>query len=114
MDATALPNLALYGTIVGALVVIGLTVMGSIAFWKTEKDPAASFSLLIQRANITQMLAVVMIIMAAVGLRLLDKINAEAVVSLLSGIAGYVLGGVNRGQQSLKDDQGAGKPPLQS
>ncbi len=52
------------------------------------------------------MLAVVMIIMAAVGLRLLDKITPEAVVSMLSGIAGYVLGGVSRtSQEAQKQEQ---------
>jgi len=90
----AFPTIVLYVAIVAGLIVIGLTVVGSIAFWRTEKGAARTFSLLLQRAGVVQMLAVLLIIMAATGLRIMDKINAEALVSLLSGIAGYVLGGV--------------------
>jgi len=101
INANVFPNLPLYGTIVGCFVVAALAVMGGIAFYK-GKDTAEAFTTLIQRANIIQMLAVVMIIMAAVGLRLLDKITPEAVVSILSGIAGYVLGGVARTGQDAQ------------
>jgi hypothetical protein len=59
--------------------------------------------MLIQRANVIQMLAVVLIILAACGLRIMDKINAEAVVSILSGVAGYVLGGSSRNQQGKEE-----------
>ena len=110
MDGTALPNLPLYGTIVGSLVVLALGIMGAIAFWN-GKESADAFSTLIERANIVQMLTVVMIIMAAVGLRLLDKITPEAVVSMLSGIAGYVLGGSGRNRKNADDAERAKSAP---
>jgi hypothetical protein len=93
INALPLPNLIFWAGIVGGLFVIGTSIMGVIAFYK-GKDTADAFTALIQHGNMLQMLAVAMIIAAVVGLGLLDKINAEAVVSILSGIAGYVLGGV--------------------
>jgi hypothetical protein len=42
------------------------------------------------------MLAVILIIVAAVVLRMANAINSEAIVSILSGVAGYVLGGVTK------------------
>jgi hypothetical protein len=98
-DYHLLPVIALYVTIAVGIVIAGATIVGGIAFWRAEKGTAKTFSLLIQRANFLQMLAVVLIILAAVGLRLADKIGAEAVVSLLSGVAGFVLGGVTKSKQ---------------
>jgi hypothetical protein len=101
----AFPTIVLYVAIVAGLIVIGLTVVGGIAFWRTEKGSARTFSLLFERANVIQMLAVLLIILAATGLRIMDKIGAEALVSLLSGIAGYVLGGVSRSQRSTREEE---------
>lgn len=80
-------------------IAIGATIVGSIAFWRTEKGGARTFSLLLQRANALQMLTVMLIVVAACALRILDSINSEAVVSLLSGVAGFVLGGTSRVKQ---------------
>lgn len=69
-------------------IVSGATIVGAIAFWRTQKGAAKTFSLLLQRASALQMLAVILIILAATALRILDLINPEAVVSILSGVAG--------------------------
>jgi hypothetical protein len=107
MDITALlPNLIFWAAIVGSLLIIGTTIMGGIAFYK-GKETADAFATIIQHGNMLQMLAVALIIVAVIGLALLDKINAEAVVSILSGIAGYVLGGVT-GRMGARH-AGAGK-----
>jgi hypothetical protein len=90
-----LPSLALYTMIVAGIAVIGFAAVGAIAVWK---GTAESFGTILQRANIVQMLTVVTIIMAAFVLRVVDKIDSEAVVSILSGIAGYVLGAASRTQ----------------
>jgi hypothetical protein len=50
------------------------------------------------------MLAVILIIVAAVVLRVGNGISAEAVVSILSGVAGYVLDGV-RWERSGADNE---------
>jgi hypothetical protein len=93
INALPIPGLLRWTGIVLALLVVGTTIIGGIAFYK-GKETADAFKQLIQDANILQMLAVAVIIAAAVALRILDKISAEAVVSIISGIAGYVLGGV--------------------
>jgi hypothetical protein len=95
MDINALPLKELiYATgIVGGLTFIGSTIMGGIAFYK-GKETDDEFIALIWHGHLLQMFAVALIIVAAIGLRLLDKIDAQAAVSILSGIAGYVLGGV--------------------
>ena len=93
-DPTILTTLALYATIMVVAITLCTTIVGGIAFWKTQVGAARTFSLLLERANALQMLAVILIIVAAVALRLQDAINPEAVVSILSGVAGYVLGGV--------------------
>jgi hypothetical protein len=92
----AFPTIVLYVAIIAGLIVIGFTIVGAIAFWRTDKGGAKTFSMLLQRASVVQMLAVLLIILAATGLRIMDKIGAEALVSLLSGIAGYVLGGIGK------------------
>ena len=103
MPQTAFPTIVFYVAIVTCVMVVGATIIGGIAFWKSDKGAARTFSILVQRANVVQMLAVVLIILAACGLRIMDKINAEAVVSILSGVAGYVLGGSSRSQQGKEE-----------
>ncbi|MCW2275422.1 hypothetical protein GJ654_13595 [Rhodoblastus acidophilus] len=71
-------------------------IVGAIAFWRAGAGQAKTFSLLIQRSQALQMATVVLIIVGACTLRILDSISSEAVVSILSGIAGYVLGGRSR------------------
>lgn len=102
-NAALLSTLVLYLTIIIAVIVTGGTIVGSIAFWRTQQGAAKTFSLLLQRASALQMLAVILIILAACALRTLDLINSEAVVTLLSGIAGYVLGGSARTKQGEEE-----------
>ena len=106
-NAALVSTLALYATITIGLITLCTMVVGSIAFWRAEKGAARTFSLLLQRANVLQMLAIFLIIVAACVLRLADSINSEAIVSILSGVAGYVLGGTTRsrhGDEQVKAD----------
>ena len=96
---TILPTLAEYLTWIIIAIVAGATIVGSIAFFRTEKGAAKTFSLLLQRASALQMLAVILIILTAATLRILNLIESGAVVSILSGIAGYVLGGTTKARQ---------------
>jgi hypothetical protein len=102
-NAALLSTLVLYMTIIIAVIVAGGTIVGSIAFWRTQSGAAKTFSLLLQRASALQMLAIFLIILAACALRILDLINSEAVATLLSGIAGYVLGGTGRTKQGEEE-----------
>jgi hypothetical protein len=104
-NAELLIQLSLYVTIIIAVLAAGATIVGSIVFWRTQQGAADAFSLLLRRANALQMLTVILIILAAFALRILDLIGPEAVVTLFSGIAGYVLGGTGRAKQGQKAEQ---------
>src|SRR5262249_49817367 len=88
-----LSTLALYATITVGMITLCTAIVGSIAFWRPQRGAAKTFGLLLERAKVFQMLAVFLIIVAACALRLADSISSEGVISLLSGVAGYVLGG---------------------
>jgi len=81
---------------VSAVVVamICATIVISIVFWRTKDNAATSFVSLAQNANILQLATVLVILAAVYCLRTLDDISAEAATTVLSGIAGYVLGGI--------------------
>lgn len=85
------------------LIVVCLTIIGSIAFYKTEKGSAKTFSLLLQRSSALQMVTVILIILSAVCLRILNLIESNAIVSILSGISGYVLGSTNHSKQGSEE-----------
>jgi hypothetical protein len=84
---------AKYTTICLGIIAVCATVVGSVAFYPTERGAARTFSLLIERAGALQLITVLSIIAAACLLTLLGRISSEGIVSILSGIAGYVLGG---------------------
>jgi len=112
-DVKIVETIALYATIIVLATSLATTIIGGIAFWKAQKGAAKTFSLLLQRANALQMLAVILIIVSAVLLSIMGKITPEAVVSILSGVAGYVLGGVTRpnNQQDVETDADEDSPP---
>ncbi|GLS18742.1 hypothetical protein GCM10007874_17590 [Labrys miyagiensis] len=85
-----------YGIIALAVVVVGVTVVASIAFWRADRDQAKIFALLIKEANTLQLITVLNVIVAVTLLSMLGKIDASGVISILSGIAGYVLGGIGK------------------
>ncbi|MCL2926043.1 MAG: hypothetical protein MGF17_15910 [Trichodesmium sp. MAG_R04] len=96
-------NQALYLLIISAvfilLILIGGIVfnsLGKIAFEKTDKGAAKTFSLLLRRGNFLRIATVLLIVYAALAHSIISngKIN-ETVISVLSGIAGFVLGGMN-------------------
>jgi hypothetical protein len=97
--ASTLTVLAKYFTWIVVAIVVGTTIVGGIAFGRTETGAAKTFSLLLQRASALQMLAVILIILTAATLRILNLIGSDSIVSILSGIARYVLGGTSRTKQ---------------
>jgi hypothetical protein len=56
-----------------------------------------------ERAKALQMITVILIVVAAAFLALVRIIEPNGVVAILSGIAGYVLGGIRR---APKEDEG--------
>jgi len=86
-------------TIVGILA-IGFSVIGVVAVWRTSKDGAWAFFRMFERMQILQMLTVMLVIAAATVLALVGVLNSNGVTGILSGVAGYVLGGLSKQNQA--------------
>ena len=92
--------MAIFGATISVITICG-TVVARVAFNKTEGDAARSLAIMLNHAGGLQTLTVLVIGMSAFLLRLLDQISADAAVSALTGIAGFVLGGFTRRQGSI-------------
>ena len=75
-----------FGIMIGGATVVYLTM-----FWKGNFD-GASIAKILQQTDVPKLATIIMIVLAASLLGLLGIIAGEAVIALLSGIAGYVLG----------------------
>jgi cadmium resistance protein CadD (predicted permease) len=98
---------SLYVTIIIAIIATGATIVGSIAFFRAGSGQAKTFSLLVQRAGALQLITVMSIIGASCFLAVIGKVSPEGTISILSGIAGYVLGGYaarTRGSSDKDED----------
>src|SRR5215510_453393 len=81
-------------TTIISLVVIAFGVVGGIAFSKVQAGAGKSFGLLFQRGNFTRVITVFGVIVAVIFLALSDRLT-EGAVAVLSGVAGFVLGGLD-------------------
>jgi hypothetical protein len=90
--------LELMGLMTVAICVLAIcgTVVAVKAFGKTDKGAATTFSRLIQRSGGLQLLTVQTIVMSVLVLAIAGLLDGAATVSVLSGVAGYVLGNGNR------------------
>ncbi len=84
----------------GVLVLIGIglllacyTILGVVAF---RRGCADTFSLLLERSGALKVITVGWIVIATTFLGLAGVFKEAAVVAILSGTAGYVLGGVEK------------------
>jgi len=75
---------------------IGFTLIGAIAVWRTSKDGAWAFFRMFERLQVLQMLTVMLVIASATILAMLGVLNSNGVTGILSGVAGYVLGGLGK------------------
>jgi hypothetical protein len=89
------------------LAIIAFTIVGGIAFYRSNQGQAKSFGLLFERGNFLRLATAVLIILATILLAALDKLNSEGVAAILSGVAGYVLGGMDRKSNDIAN---GGKP----
>lgn len=85
---------AFAGVIVVALV--AFAIVGGIAFSKVERGAGKSFGLLFSRGNFLRISTVVFCIFAVVVLAFAGKLSDGSVAAVLSGIVGFVLGGVSK------------------
>ena len=82
-------------TMLVGILAVGFTLVGVIAVWRTEKDGAWAFFRMFERMQILQLLTVMFVVASATVLALLGILNSNGVTGILSGVAGYVLGGLN-------------------
>ena len=95
-------KITIYATsaiLISGLLVFG--VVGGIAFSKTAKGAGRSFGLLFERGNFLRILTVLFVVIAVIFLSLTGKLD-EGAVAVLSGVAGYVLGGLEKQETNRK------------
>ena len=92
--------------IIVGIMASGLTFIGVIAVWRTPKDGAWAFFRMFERMQVLQMLTVMLVIASATILAMLGILNSNGVTGILSGVAGYVLGGLS------KTDAPRAEPPV--
>ena len=90
-----------------AVCVVSVATIGAIAFLKSD-NPAGSFSKMFERAQALKMVTVLLIVLSVLILALLGKIAESGTIGVLSGIAGYVLGGLEKSNPEPE------KPPRRS
>jgi hypothetical protein len=73
------------------IIIAGATVVYGAMFWKGNMT-GASIARILQQTDVPKLATIILIVLAASLLGLLGVIEGEAVIALLSGIAGYVLG----------------------
>ena len=84
-------QLAQYMLIAFGIMIAGAAVVYTMLFWKGNFS-GPSIARIIHQTDIPKLATIIMIILSASLLGLLGIIQGEAVIALLSGIAGYVLG----------------------
>ena len=84
-------ELVRYALYAFAVLATGLTIVAAVLFYKTMYS-GERVGVIVQQTQIAKLATIVLIVMSVTLLRVLGQIDAEAVVAVLSGIAGYVLG----------------------
>jgi hypothetical protein len=79
------------------IVIAGATLVYLTLFWKGNLS-GASIIQIVQQTDVPKLATIILIVLTASLLGLLGIIKGEAVIALLSAIAGYVLG--NRASES--------------
>jgi len=94
--------LLIFSCIVGVFFLVFL-LLGMIAFNKTSKGGALTFSRLFWRADFLMVLTVILVVLTILVFGLKGIISENSIVSILSGIVGYVLGSYKK-TKYLKDN----------
>ena len=84
-------TLCRYMLIAFGILIAGAAAVYSTLFWKGNFS-GANIVRILQQTDIPKLATIILIVLAASLLGLLQVIAGEAVIALLSGIAGYVLG----------------------
>jgi hypothetical protein len=73
---------------------VGFSLVGIVAVWRAGREGAHEFFRMFERLQVLQLLTVMLVIAAATVLALLGLLNSNGITGILSGVAGYVLGGL--------------------
>jgi len=92
-------QLAQFLLIAFAIMIGGAAVVYVTMFWKGNMS-ASGIAGILRQTDIPKLATIIMIVLAASLLGLLGVIKGEAVIALLSGIAGFVLGHRGAGKGS--------------
>ncbi len=77
------------------IMAVGFTIVGAISVWKAPLDGSWAFFRMFERLQVLQMITVMLVIASATILGLIGVMDSNGVTGILSGVAGYVLGGLN-------------------
>ena len=91
-------------TFATCVLAICVAVVAKTAFARVEKGAASTFTRLVQRSGGLELLTVQTIVMSVLVLAIVGVVDGAASVSVLSGIAGYVLGKGARTEQLSNAD----------
>ncbi len=84
------------------ILAIGFSLVGAIAVWRAGKEGALAFFHMFERLQVLQLLTVMLVIASATVLALLGILDSNGITGILSGVGGYVLGGLNRQASAAK------------
>lgn len=78
-----------------AILAAGFTLVAMIAVWRMGRGGAGAYFRMFERLQVLQLLTVMLVIASATILALLGILTSNGITGILSGVAGYVLGGLN-------------------
>ena len=94
-----------------ALIAGGFTLVGAVAVWRSQRNGAWAFFRMFERMQVLQLLTVMLVIASATVLALLGILESNGITGILSGVAGYVLGGLGRGTEKPMPPGTKGQAP---
>jgi hypothetical protein len=104
MDTTTAVELGRLTTICLAFGFGTLTIVMVVALLKAPESSTRVMIAMIDSGSVIHFGIVIIIVMAVITLRLVDKISAESSIATISGVAGYVLGGERSRRRSKAED----------
>lgn len=106
VDMNALIELSRLSTIGLAVLICATAVVGIVGLFRAPESTVNVMFAVVHSGSIIRMGTAILIVLAIFGLRILDKVSAEATIATLSGIAGYLLGTQGpQGNSSAKSER---------